>query len=156
VHLRRPDSPELWSVARRLVQEYVNSLGVDLAFQDFDREIESLAIDYGPPHGCLFLAERDGVFVGCGALRSVEGQRLACEMKRLYVLPSHHGQGIGRRLAEALIEEARRLGYQRMLLDTLPSMKEAHVLYGSLGFRPTTPYRYNPVDGATFLELALR
>jgi GNAT superfamily N-acetyltransferase len=156
VRLRQPDSQELWSAARQLVDAYANALGVDLAFQDFGREIESLAIDYGPPDGCFFLAEEAGVFVGCGGLRRFADRASACEMKRLYVLPSCRGHGIGRRLAEALVEEARRLGYDQMLLDTLPSMKEAHALYASLGFRPTAPYRYNPVAGTAFLELELR
>ena len=76
-------------------------------------------------------------------------------MKRLYVGP--HGQrlGIGRMLATTLIAEARLLGYRTMMLDTLPSMHSAHALYASLGFIPVPPYRFNPVEGATFLALTL-
>ena len=151
--LIRPDSAELWAVARQLVEEYAASLNLDLSFQDFAHEVESLADEYGPPAGCFLLAVHGTTFIGCGAFRKVSD--LDCEMKRLYVVPSNRGGRIGLALATALIEEARHLGYKRMLLDTLPSMERAHGLYASLGFRPTTPYRYNPVPGASFLELSL-
>jgi putative acetyltransferase len=153
VRLMRPDTPELWTEGRRLVKEYADSLGVDLGFQGFAKEIDSLPIEYGPPHGCFLLAEDHGAFIGCGALRKLEDG--ICEMKRLYVVPGNDGRGIGRTLAEALIDEARRLGYQKMLLDTLPSMTRAQALYASLGFQPTSAYRYNPIQGTTFLELRL-
>ena len=153
VGLVRPDSLELWDAARRLVEEYAASLDVDLGFQDFEHEIASLPREYGPPDGAFLLADREGVFLGCVALRKWgEG----CEMKRLYVRPEGRGLGVGRVLAESIIDEARRLGYERMLLDTLPSMSKAQGLYAALGFRPVAPYRYNPVPGTTFMELKLR
>jgi putative acetyltransferase len=153
LRLIRPDSPELWAIARRLVEEYAASLNLDLGFQDFAHEVASLADEYGPPTGCFLLAAHETTFIGCGAFRRVSDSD--CEMKRLYVAPTNRGGRVGLALATALIEEARRRGYQRMLLDTLPSMKRAHELYASLGFRPTAPYRYNPVPGASFLELPL-
>ena len=153
VRIVRPDSPELWDAARRLVEEYASSLHLDLGFQDFDQEIASLSREYGPPAGAFLLAERDGAFLGCVALRKWED---GCEMKRLYVRPEGRGLGIGRLLAEAIVDEARRLGYKTMRLDTLPSMREAQGLYAALGFRPVAPYRYNPVPGTTFMELKLR
>jgi putative acetyltransferase len=153
LRLIRPDSTERWTVARQLVEEYAASLNLDLSFQDFAREVESLAEDYGPPTGCFLLAAQGTTFIGCGAFRKVSDAD--CEMKRLYVVPTERGGRIGLALATALIEEARRLGYRRMLLDTLPSMKRAQELYASLGFRTTTPYRYNPVPGTSFLELPL-
>ena len=76
-------------------------------------------------------------------------------MKRLYVRPAYRGMGIGRMLAECVIDEARALGYAALQLDTLPEMKEAQRMYEELGFRATAPYNDNPIDGARFLSLAL-
>ena len=141
-------------MVRGLFREYAGGLGVDLCFQDFDRELAGLPGDYGPPAGRLLLASDAEQAVGCGALRKLDDG--ACEMKRLYVRKSARGTGLGRRMAEALIGEARLIGYDRMRLDTLPSMGEAITLYRSLGFVSIAPYRKNPVPGALFLELALR
>ena len=152
--LARASSAEHWTAARRLVEDYAASLGVDLGFQNFQDEIESLPRVYGPPDGYFVLAAQGGAFVGCGGLRRFSDS--ACEMKRLYVMPGHRAGGTGRLLAEALIANARRLGYESLLLDTLPSMAGAQRLYASLGFEPTSAYRYNPVPGTSFLKLALR
>jgi putative acetyltransferase len=130
---------------RALLREYADSLDVDLSFQDFDSEV-------GDPLGfyeLVLLGEN-----GCVALRRIDDR--TCEMKRLYVREAARGSGLGRRLAEAVISEARTRGYERMLLDTLPSMAAARRLYESLGFRETAAYRYNPIPGTTFLELELR
>jgi GNAT superfamily N-acetyltransferase len=153
IALVQPDSAERWAVARRLVEEYAASLRLDLGFQDFDREVANLAREYGPPDGAFLLAEEaGGALGGVGLRRVAEG---VCEMKRLYVVPDGRGRGVGRRLAEGMVARGRELGYRRMVLDTLPAMREAQALYVTLGFRPTTPYRFNPVPGASFLELAL-
>jgi GNAT superfamily N-acetyltransferase len=141
-------------LARDLFEEYAASLGFDLAFQGFPAELAGLPGEYAPPAGRLLLAECDGRLAGCAALRPMGGG--ACEMKRMYVRPEFRGRGIGRLLAVTLIEEARGIGYERMLLDTIAFMKEAIVLYRSLGFREIAPYRHNPVAGAAFLHLALR
>ena len=129
---------------RALLREYVDSLGIDLAFQDFESELADPLGFYE-----LVLLADDG----CVALRRIDAE--ACEMKRLYVRPSARGSGLGRRLAEAVTAEARARGYKRMLLDTLPTMTAARALYTSLGFRETEPYRYNPVEGTSFLALEL-
>jgi ribosomal protein S18 acetylase RimI-like enzyme len=131
-------------LVRRLIREYAGALDIDLSFQDLDAELADPLSFYE----LVLLA--DG---GCVALRRVDDE--ACEMKRLYVRPEARGSGLGRRLAEAVIAEARARGYRRLLLDTLPSMAAARGLYASLGFRETEPYRFNPVPGTSFLELGL-
>ena len=151
--LVRPTSSALWEEAARLVDEYAASLGVALDFQNFEHERAHLAEEYGPPDGAFLLAQHAGECIGCGAFRRFS--ETACEMKRLYVAPRGQGRGVGRQIAEALIDEARARGYQQMLLDTLPSMQRAQTLYAALGFEPTAPYRYNPVAGTAFLKLDL-
>jgi ribosomal protein S18 acetylase RimI-like enzyme len=138
---------------RALLREYADALGFDLGFQYFEAELATLPGEYSPPGGVLLLARSTGVAVGCVALRRLGGE--TCEMKRLYVRPGCRGSGLGRRLAQAVIAEARRLGYGHMRLDTVPSMKQAIELYRSLGFVPIEPYRDNPIEGALFMELSL-
>jgi ribosomal protein S18 acetylase RimI-like enzyme len=122
-----------------LLREYEAGLGVCLCFQGFEAEVAGLPGAYAPPRGAMLLA-RDasgGGLVGLVALRPVPDRPQSCEMKRLYVRPAARGSGLGRALAVAAMEEARRLGYRRMCLDTLPAMREAQALYRSLGFRET-------------------
>lgn len=141
--------------ARALFLRYSRSIGVDLCFQGFDAELAGLPGDYAPPAGRLLVArDAEGRAVGCAALRPL-GEDV-CEMKRLFVGEEARGLGLGRALAEALVADARRIGYRRMRLDTLPTMSEAASLYERLGFRDIAPYYDNPVPGARFLELELR
>ena len=124
---------------RNLFCEYANMLDFDLDFQNFDEELANLPGDYVRPKGCLLLAIYKGQSVGCVGLRKLsEG---VCEMKRLYVKEKFRGLGFGRALAEAVIEEARKIGYNYMRLDTVPSMDVARALYASVGFKQTSPYR---------------
>jgi ribosomal protein S18 acetylase RimI-like enzyme len=148
------DTAEMVEAARALFLEYAASLGVDLCFQNFDRELAALPGDYAPPGGRLLLAYSGEEIAGCVALRRLDDT--TCELKRLYVRPGFRGKKIGHALVLAVITAAREIGYHRMRLDTLPSMTEAQSLYAALGFREIAAYRHNPVTGSRFLELALR
>ena len=151
--LRQVESPSEVEMARELFREYAASLGVDLCFQRFEKELAGLPGDYAPPRGRLLLAWENESLAGCGAFRP-RGER-KCEMKRLYVRPHFRGRGIGRQLAERLIAVAREVGYRTMYLDTLASMQAARALYHSLGFHETEPYYHNPWAGVVFLKLEL-
>lgn len=146
--------------ARGLFQEYAAWLGINLCFQNFDKELAELPGDYVPPSGRLFLAIENDQIVGCVALRKIgdaKNGEAVCEMKRLYLRPNFRGQGLGRTLAEGVIAAAREIGYARMRLDTLPGrMDRAIAMYRSLGFKEIEPYYDNPVEGAAFMELELR
>jgi ribosomal protein S18 acetylase RimI-like enzyme len=143
--------PDEVEVARALFAEYATELPVDLAYQGFEEEVAGLPGAYAPPSGALLLGRVDGVPAGCVALRGLDEQ--TCEMKRLYVRPDHRGTGLGRALATAIVDTGRELGYERMRLDTLPSMRDALGLYRSLGFVEIEPYYVTPVAGTRFLEL---
>jgi ribosomal protein S18 acetylase RimI-like enzyme len=144
---------EHYKSIRTLFLQYADSLGFDLDFQNFDQELDTLPGDYAAPDGCLIMAEDNGKWVGCAALRCLENH--ICEMKRLYVKQDFRGRGVGKILAQAVINEARAIGYAKIRLDTVDSMQAARALYTSLGFYPIEPYRYNPIDGASYMELKL-
>jgi ribosomal protein S18 acetylase RimI-like enzyme len=139
--------------ARGLFVEYAENLGVDLCFQGFHDELDGLPGAYAPPNGRLLLAIDGDRAIGCVAIRKL-GDGI-CEMKRLYVKSAYRGQGLGRRLAEAVIVEARASGYRKMRLDSLTSLTEAAGLYRSLRFVEIPPYRYTPLPDAVFMELLL-
>ena len=156
VRLVQAESPAQLAQAQKILVEYAEALpGIDLCFQNFDREVNELPGAYAPPDGRLLLAEDDeSVIAGCVALRRLDAD--TCEMKRLYVRPAFRGRRLGRVLTEAIISEAQKIGYQRMRLDTLPGMMDdAIVLYRTLGFREIEPYYNNPVDGTLYMELSL-
>lgn len=138
---------------RTLFLEYAATLGVDLAYQNFQGEVDALPGEYIAPRGCLYLALHGDTAVACVGIRPFDAD--ICEMKRLYVRPEARGTGIGRTLAIRAIDFARTAGYRAMRLDTLPSMRGAHALYAALGFQPIPPYRFSPVAGNLFMELVL-
>jgi ribosomal protein S18 acetylase RimI-like enzyme len=147
-------SPETIAIVRQLFEEYAASLEIDLGFQNFGEELAGLPGDYVPPAGGLLLGLDDTGPVGCVAFRPLEPG--VAEMKRLYVRPTARGGGWGRRLAERVVSDARVAGYERMRLDSLPTMRSALGLYLGMGFRDIAPYRHSPVPGTRFLELDLR
>ncbi|HUG26130.1 GNAT family N-acetyltransferase [Piscinibacter sp.] len=157
IRLITPDTPELIAATREIFREYASSLEVDLCFQNFEAELAGLPGDYAPPTGALLLAFVDGALAGCGALRGMtEGDYpTACEMKRLFVRPAFRRFGLGRVLAQGLLDEAQRAGYSEVLLDTLDDMEAARGLYATLGFEEIPPYYYNPIPGAHYLKATL-
>ena len=147
------DDPRI-EEARRLLLEYVESLDVDLSFQNVDKELADFPAGYLPPDGALLLAACDERVAGVIAMRRLDAE--VSEMKRLYVRSEFRGFGIGRELVLAVIDAARRAGYRSMRLDTLPGMRDAQRLYRALGFREITAYYENPVQGTRYMELDLR
>ena len=136
-----------------MFEEYAAALSIDLCFQNFAQELAALPKMYGPPSGALLLAEIDATPAGCVAVRNLDAA--TCELKRLYVRPTHRGHNLGRLLAEAALDTARALGYQRIRLDTLPEMQPAQRLYESLGFRDIPAYYGEPIQGQRFMEAQL-
>jgi ribosomal protein S18 acetylase RimI-like enzyme len=157
IRLVEADTPQLIDAAREVFREYAASLQVDLCFQDFEAELAGLPGEYSAPQGQLLLAMVDGQLAACGAMRCLRGTDYAnaCEMKRLYVRPAFRRFGLGRALAQALLDEARGAGYSAMLLDTLDDMEAARELYATLGFEEIPPYYYNPIPGAHYLKADL-
>ena len=141
------------SIVRELFLEYAKSLGFSLCFQDFDKELAGLPGEYAPPDGRLYIALDDKDPIGCIALRKLDEG--ICEMKRLYVKPSGRGKGLGKLLVQTVIDEAVKIGYKKMRLDTVPKMKEAIDLYLKIGFKEIKPYRENPIEGALYMEMEL-
>jgi putative acetyltransferase len=152
-----PDSEERFLATRAVFTEYAESLAVNLGFQNFDEEMQSLPGEYSAPRGALLLAQVGEQVAGCCALRPLDTVDYvnACEMKRLYVRPAFRAQGLGRLLAEHIMDAARIAGYHSILLDTLDDMEAARGLYEDLGFEEIPPYYHNPIAGAHYLRAVL-
>lgn len=154
--ITKVSTPEDLTATITLFEAYATSLGIDLTFQDFATEMASMPGKYSPPTGTLLLARTasNNEAVGCVGLRPLSDDGIA-EMKRLFVDPAGRGLGIGKALAERVIQEAKALGYRAIRLDTLPSMVSAQALYKSLGFREIEAYYRTPLEGTVFLGLQL-
>jgi carbonic anhydrase len=140
---------------RQFFRNYAAWLGVDLSFQNFDQEMASLPGAYAAPQGRLFFAEVDGRPAGCVGVRPLPDSDGVCEMKRLYVTPEERGHGVGNALAMAAIRAAKEIGYKKLMIDTLPSMRMAVKLYRELGFTEAPAYYQTPIEGTMFLALDL-
>ena len=152
-----PDNTEQLAATRLIFEEYAEELGIDLGFQNFQAELAALPGDYAAPAGTLLLAVADGAVAGCCAMRPLDSVAYsnACEMKRLYVRKSFRHLGLGRQLAETVMDAGRMAGYRHMLLDTLSDMESARALYRDLGFEEVPPYYHNPMAGAHYLKANL-
>jgi ribosomal protein S18 acetylase RimI-like enzyme len=155
LHVLTPQHTEELQAVRSLFREYAASLRVDLCFQDFETELIDLPGEYVAPRGALFLATVNGSPAGCCALRPLESTDYpnAGEMKRLYVRPEFRGLGLGRRLAQAVLDSAQLADLACVLLDTLNDMESARALYEELGFYAIAPYYFNPIAGAHYLKV---
>lgn len=151
------DTPAALAIIRELFQEYAAHIGVDLCFQNFSEELANLPGEYESERGTLLLAKVHGTWAGCGALRPFDAVDYpnAAEMKRLYVRPEFRQLGVGRLLAEAILDAARVRGYGCILLDTLDDMESARALYAELGFEEVPPFHFSPIAGAHYLRVAL-
>src|SRR5256714_12918973 len=145
--------PDDRAIVEALFREYVASLAEDISFQSVDDELAGLPGKYARPGGVVLIARDGEGAAGAVAYRMVEPG--VCEMKRLYVRPAFRGRGLGRELANELIDDARARGYRTMLLDTLASMDAARALYRDLGFAPVAPYYDNPLPGVMYMALEL-
>jgi ribosomal protein S18 acetylase RimI-like enzyme len=157
IELVSPQTGQGWDGTRAILREYADSLDVDLCFQGFEQELAGLPGAYAPPSGLMLLALVDGEVAGCGAFRNLPDVDYpnACEMKRLYVRPAFRRFGLGRLIAQALMDRAAQAGYSAMLLDTLDEMEAARGLYESLGFEEVPPFYFNPIPGAHYLKASL-
>lgn len=173
--IQTPSTPAELDTVRGLFREYEKDLGISLCFQGFERELDTLPGRYAPPGGRLYLATIGGEVAGCIALRDITDDAArflatsktapsapalrdsrVCEMKRLYVRPAFRGHGVGRVLAQRLLDDARDTGYAAMRLDTMDTLKPAVELYRSLGFQPTPRYNNDEDPHTLFFSKALR
>lgn len=157
IELSTPATADDFAMLKMVFREYAEGLGIDLTFQSFEEELQQLPGDYAEPRGALQIAWISGEIAGCCALRPLDTVDYpnASEMKRLYVRPAFRRLGLGRQLAESILDKARAAGYDCVLLDTLNNMESARALYQDLNFEDIPPYYFNPVEGAHYLRVKL-
>ncbi|MCF0040501.1 GNAT family N-acetyltransferase [Dyadobacter fanqingshengii] len=144
------ETDEEFEQARELFTEYANSLDIDLSFQNFTKELESVRQQYYQPTGALLLVYKDIQLAGCAGIRRLDDD--TSELKRMYVRPDFRGFGLGKKLLDRAIATAAALGYKKIRLDTLSSMTKARNLYESSGFEPIDPYYFNPIEDTIYME----
>ena len=151
---KKASTAEEYQLGQSLFSKYAEDIGIDLSFQGFEQELQQLEKQYGPPEGALFLIYADSDQpIGCFALRKLQLE--ICELKRMFLEKNYRGKGIGRQMMENALIEARNLGYNKIRLDSIQSMKSAIALYEAFGFREIGPYRHNPFDDAIYFEKVL-
>ena len=138
---------------KKLFEEYVQSLGVDLSFQDFVKELSTIDQQYNHPEGALLLAYMESIAIGCAGIRKLDEE--VAELKRMYIRGEYRGYRIGVNMLEQCLQKAKELGYKKIRLDTLQSMEKAQSLYRSFGFYEIPSYRYNPLEGTIYMEKIL-
>lgn len=151
--IREAETAQDWDVARGLISEYIQWIGIDLSFQGINEELEDLDLKFARPYANFYIANFEGLDVGCVGYWKLNGRE--CEMKRLYVRQQARGKKSGEQLIRRVIQDARVAGYKRLLLDTIPMMSEAQKLYEKSGFIEAEEYRFNPIEGARYLQLPL-
>jgi RimJ/RimL family protein N-acetyltransferase len=147
------ETREEFQDGKKLFLQYAASLNIDLSFQHFEEELETIEQQYNKPGGALIIAYNSDHPIGCAGLRRIDTE--IAELKRMFVLAGYTGKGIAKEMLGGIINIARELNYKKLRLDTLPDMIQAQHLYRSFGFTAITPYRFNPVEGAVFMEKEL-
>ena len=144
---------EDYEIAKNLFREYAAHIRTDLCFQGFEKELQEISLQYGPPKGAIILCKKENEIIGCAGIRKINLE--TAELKRMYIKPIFHGKGWGKELLERSLYLAKELGYSKIRLDTLPFMKAAQTLYRQQGFYEVTPYYSNPVNGVLYMEKIL-
>lgn len=153
-NFRQASSSTDFEMGKELFREYVQSLGVDLSFQDFENELQTIDQQYMPPSGTLLLVFDNEKAIGCAGIRKFDPEM--AELKRMYVQDGYRGYGLGVKLLEQCVQVAKELGYKKIRLDTLSTMQKAQALYRSFGFYEIPSYRFNPLEGTIYMEKDLK
>lgn len=151
--LKKAETATDFENGKRLFKQYIQSLDFELTFQDVDRELSAISIEYNAPAGVLLLVYDGDKAIACAGVRKIDSK--TAELKRMFVDPDYRGLQLGQQLLQMALAAAKQLGYSSIRLDTVPNMRSAIKLYESAGFRQIVPYRFNPIPGALFMEKEL-
>ena len=153
MHIREAQFPSDQKAVVAIIREYAAWLDIDMGFQNFDEEMAHIDSKYRLPSGSLWVVQNGENLVGCIGFRHLDDG--AAEIKRLYVQPAFRGQQLGGKLLRTVIDTTRRLGYQRLVLDTVPQTAASHGLYQRFGFQQIAPYYNGPTLATHFFGLSL-